>query len=210
MPDPIRSEDRLHDEAEALLPWYATGELDQADRALVEKHLPTCGQCQRQLAFEHRMVDEFQAFSPETDAGWARLRRRLEPREAWRQRLVREGAHAWRQFSRPPVAALAFAQVAFVVVAGGLLLSLSQPSYRALGSAPVPAAANVIVMFRPDTTEAEIRRALGDSSASLVGGPTAADAYLLSVPAEARVSALARLRADGEITLAEPIDGQRP
>src|SRR3954452_14987222 len=114
MPNPIRSEDRLHDEAEALLPWYATGELDQADRALVEKHVPTCGQCQSQLAFVHRMVDEFQAFSPETDAGWARLRGRLAPREAWHRRLVRDGAHRSRQLSRPAVAA--FAQVAFVVV----------------------------------------------------------------------------------------------
>src|SRR5215210_1164906 len=204
MPDQLRREDNRHDEAEALLPWYATGQLDQVDRALVEKHLPTCGQCQRQLAFEHGMVDEFQAFSPETDAGWARLRRRLAPPETWHQRLVREGAQAWRQLSRPGVAALAFAQVAFVVVAGGLLLWLSQPSYRALGSASIPAAANVIVMFRADTTEAEIRGALEDSGASLVGGPTSADAYLLSVPAESRVSALARLRRDREITLAEP------
>lgn len=210
MPDPIRSDDNPHDEAEALLPWYATGQLDPSDRALVETHLLSCGQCQRQLGLELRMVDEFQTFSPEVDSAWARLRRRIEPRESWLERLSRQGAQAWRELSRPPVARLAFAQLAFVVVAGGLLLSLSQPSYHALGSASVPAAANVIVMFRPDTTEAEIRGALEHSGASLVGGPTEADAYLLAVPANSRPSALERLRADREITMAEAIDGRMP
>jgi len=94
-----------------------------------------------------------------------------------------------------------------VVVAAGLLLSLSQPSYRALGSAPVPAAANVIVMFAPETTEAQIRDLLKANDATLVGGPTETDAYLLSIPGAARSSALAKLQAERHVKLAQPIDG---
>ena len=62
-------------------------------------------------------------------------------------------------------------------------------------------------MFKPDAREADMRAALAASGASLVGGPTDADAYLLHVPAGARPSALAKLGADRNVTLAQPIDG---
>ena len=56
MADPIMPWDKPHDEAEALLPWYATGQLDERDRARVEKHLSACTDCrhavQRDKAFE--------------------------------------------------------------------------------------------------------------------------------------------------------------
>ena len=54
---PIRPEDDAHAEAEELLPWYSTGQLDDDDRALVEKHLATCVACQRQLRFDQKMID---------------------------------------------------------------------------------------------------------------------------------------------------------
>ena len=41
-----------HDEAEELLPWYATGQLDPAERVLVEKHLSACADCRDQLIEE--------------------------------------------------------------------------------------------------------------------------------------------------------------
>src|SRR4051794_20300059 len=121
MPDPIRSELSPHKEAEELLPWYATGQLELEDQRLVEQHLASCAHCRRQLAFDRRMTDEFAGLSPEMDSGWARLRRRLEPPSSWWDRLGGEAAAAWRTLARPSVAALAFAQVLFVVVAGSVL-----------------------------------------------------------------------------------------
>lgn len=217
MPDQIPSEVNPHKEAEELLPWYATGQLEAEEQALVERHLATCAHCRRQLAFERRMVDEFAAMTPEIDSGWARLRERLEPqvqhpakaRESWWNKAVRDAAAAWRGLSRPAVAAVAFAQLAFVIVAGSILLSLSRPSYRALGSAPPPQSANVIAMFRPDTSEVQMRELLRVSGASMAGGPTPTDAYLLRVPPPSRDRALARLRADRHVLMAEPIDGDR-
>ncbi|HEX6660661.1 MAG TPA: zf-HC2 domain-containing protein [Sphingomicrobium sp.] len=205
MPDPIRTD--AHDQVEELLPWYANGQLEPNERALVEQHLLACADCQQQLAFERRMVDEFQAFSPALATGWTRLRQRIEPREPWSDRAARAMNEFWQQLTRPPVAALAIAQFAFVVVAAGLLLSLSRPSYHALGSAPVPATANIIVMFAPDTTEAQMRGILNASGATLVGGPTEADAYLLSIPGASRSSALNKLRSERHIAMAQPIDG---
>jgi hypothetical protein len=115
----------------------------------------------------------------------------------------------WATLSRPAVATLAVAQLAFVILAGSVLLSLSRPSYRALGSAPPPASANMIVMFRSDATIEDVRRSLGSAGASIVDGPTSADAYLLHVAPQRRQAALATLRSDANVQMAEPIDGGR-
>jgi len=145
----MRPDDNAHDEAEALLPWYATGQLDVGDRALVDAHLVSCARC----------------------------------------------------------VAVAAAQFAFLILAGGILLSLSRPDYRALGSASAAPAANLIVIFRPDATEQDMRSVLRASGASLVGGPTSADAYLLHVAAADRPTAIARLQSDRHVQMAQPIDG---
>jgi len=199
--------DTPHDEAEELLPWYATGQLDAADQALVERHLAACARCQRQLHAEHVLIDQFQGLTPEIDSGWARLRGRIEAQQATRSSIGRALGEIWHVFTRPAIAALAAAQVAFVAFAAMFLQWSGQPAYVALGSAPTAASANVIVMFRPETREAELRAALAASGASLVGGPTDADAYLLHVPAASRQAALSRLQRDANVTLAQPIDG---
>jgi anti-sigma factor RsiW len=198
-----------HRQAEELLPWYAMGRLEGGDRALVEAHLSSCAHCQRQLQAERRMIDEFQSSAPELDSGWARLRGRIEGprRKGSLRRIVGE---MWRTLRRPAVAAIAAMQVAFVAIAAAVLSSMSGPAYVALGEKPaasVAAPPNIIVMFRPDATEAEMRSALQASGASFVGGPTAADAYLLRVPSERRQPALARLGADDDVIMAQPIDG---
>ena len=199
--------DTSHDEAEELLPWYATGQLDAADRSLVEKHLASCARGQRQLHAEHILIEGFQTLAPEIDSGWARLRGRIEAQQLKRPPIRQLAGEFWQAFTRPVVATLATAQVAFVAVAAMFLQWFSQPAYVALGSAPVAASANVIVMFRPEAREAELRAALETSGASLVGGPTDADAYLIHVPARSRPAALQKLQHDSNVTLAQPIDG---
>lgn len=218
MPNPIEA---AHHEAEELLPWYVTGQLEGDELALVEDHLSSCAHCRRQLAFERQMVDEFAGLTPEVDAGWERLKQRLEisqPRaqrkragdlQGWWARIASDSAAFLQSLNRPAVAALAAAQVAFLAIAGTVLFSLSQPSYQALGSAPPPQSANVIAMFRADTTESQMRDLLRASGASLVGGPTSTDAFLLRVPPRSRQGALATLRSDEHVVMAQPIDGAR-
>lgn len=210
MPDPIPTDDQPHDEAEALLPWYSTGQLDAADRARVEHHLATCARCQRQLTVERRLIDEFQRLTPEVDSGWARLRGQLEPTRRQSPKLSRPLARFWAVLNRPAVAAFAVAQLAFVVVAGAVLLTLGRTPYQTLSAPPPPSTANVIVMFYPDSSEADLRNLLVSSGATFVGGPTEADAYLLHVPADSRPRSLALLRADPHVRMAQPIDGEQP
>ena len=210
MHDPAVNLAEPHHDAEELIPWYATGQLDGEDLSLVEQHLSNCAHCRRQLAFERGMVDEFARLSPEIDSGWTRLRQRVEAphrRETPWARLGNQAIELWHSLNRPAIATLAFAQLAFVVVVGALFLSLGKPDYRALGSAPAPQSANAIVMFRADASEAHLRELLQSNGASMVGGPTTAGAYLLKVPSASRASTLERLRADRNVTMAQPIDG---
>jgi len=215
MPNPIQTEVSPHDAAEELLPWYATGQLEPDERALVEQHLSSCAHCRRQLAFERRMVDEFADLTPEIDTAWARLRQKIEPprlaargTSLW-DRVAREASDFWQNLSRPAVAALATLQLA-IIGGAGAFVTLSQESYQAMSSAPLPESANVIVMFGGDTTESQIRDLLQANNATLVGGPTPADAYLLEVPSQSRPAVLSHLRADDHVTLAQPIDGPQP
>ena len=210
MQDPTLSRAQPHHDAEELIPWYLTGQLDDEDLAMVEHHLSSCAHCRRQLAAERRMIDEFAQLSPQIDSGWARLRQRIDvpqARERLWDKLRGQAAELWESLSRPAIATLAVAQLAFVVAAGAILLSLGQPDYRTLGSAPAPSSANVIAMFRAETTEAQLRDLLQSNGASLVDGPTAGGAYLLRVQASSRPQVVARLRGDRHVLMAQPIDG---
>ena len=201
----------IHAEAEELLPWYATGQLDAADRSRVETHLSVCARCQRQLRIERRMVDELRAIAPDLHMGWSRLRSRIEtPARSRRNWITKAAADFTHLITRPAVAALAAVQVAILAFAAVIVASPNQPTFKALGSPDASSSANVIVLFRPETTEADMRDALKASGASLVGGPTSADAYLLHVPSKARPLALATLQADDDVTMAEPIDRPIP
>ncbi|MFL6758793.1 anti-sigma factor family protein [Sphingomonas sp.] len=207
MAGPNLFEREPHAEAEELLPWYANGQLDDADRSRVEKHLSSCASCRQQLALERQLIDEFQAMSPEIESGWARLRERVQAPIAKRQRRAGRLAEFWALITRPAVAGLAAAQLAFVIASGAVLLSLSRPAYHTLGSAPVPVSANIIVMFRADATIEDVRGTLKSAGASIVDGPTTADAYLLHVAPQQRQRALAKLQSDDNIQMAQPIDG---
>ena len=204
---PIRRED-THEEAEVLLPWYATGQLDLPDHERVEAHLSSCASCRRQLKTERRLIEQFRSLTPEIDSGWARLRAQVEAGRFDPSKRGRIFADIWGLLSRPAVATLAAAHLAFVVIAGAILLTISRPdaAYRTLGASDAPDTANVIVIFRPGATEENMRHALRGSGASLVGGPTAADGYLLHVPADQRSTALTKLQSDDDVQMAEPID----
>jgi|tagenome__1003787_1003787.scaffolds.fasta_scaffold20521166_2 hypothetical protein len=212
MPTPFNSDERPHDEAEALLPWYATGQLKDDERERVELHLLACSGCREQLGVERRMIGEFRRSTPELESGWARMRARIEPSSRASVRAPRKRGLAevilefWSVLTRPVVAALAAAQIGFVAVASTLLISLSQPAYHALGSSPEPASANMLVMFREATTVQEVRDVLQSTSGTIVGGPTSSGAYLIHVEPKHRRSALAKLQSNDDVQLAAEID----
>ena len=208
----------LHDDACALLPWYVTGRLDAEDAARIEAHLPVCAQCQADLAAERRLQAALAGLEEpagDADAGFEALRERLAPRPPRLRAGVDRLGRQWRQ-SAPWLRWAVAAELALLIVAGAALVAPHRapspaPQYRTLGAAPEPAAANIVVVFRPDIRESDLRRTLRDNNAHLVGGPTAADAYLLHVDAAARGATVEHLRHQDTIVLAEPIDaGDKP
>lgn len=104
-----------------------------------------------------------------------------------------------------------------VLVATGLAsaawLNAPQPrqaeaSYRVLGDAPQAAAsANVLVMFDGNVDAGEARTIAASLGGSIAGGQTAAGAWKLAFDPARRDAAITALRARGDVTMAEPVDG---
>jgi hypothetical protein len=124
----------------------------------------------------------------------------------WRDRRAANDG-AWLR------AAVAAQFCAIAVLAALLARPAAHPDapgdYRVLGAAGANGAARLVVTFRPDTPERELRRIVRASGARIVGGPTVTDAWLAG--ADGRLGpVLARLRAEPAVTLAEPLstDGQ--
>lgn len=196
-----------HEAAQALLPWYATRTLGREEAARVESHLAGCPACRADLRSERSFMLAQRTLATPDDAGrgFDALRLQIDtPRRCRRLPLQR-----WlRRFSdaAPWVRVALGAQFVLVLaLAAALVATRPQGDYRALGSgAAVPG--NLVVKFRPDTSEAEIRRTLLESGARFAGGPTASQAYVLAAPSGSMGEVLARLRASPGVTLAESLD----
>lgn len=197
-----------HETTQKLLPWYVTGTLDPVEQRLVEDHLARCAECRAALEAERRLHDAVVAMPPEVPGAWETLRDRAIA-------STPEAAPVRRSFFAAPgrLTALAASQIAIL----GLGISIydltvrpRQADYHALSAAPEPRAptGNVIVIFRPDSREQAFRATLEAVSARLVDGPTAAGAYVLAVDPGQRDKMLAKLRAQPDIVLAQPIDAQ--
>lgn len=185
-----------HQDLEELLPWYVTGRLDTDEHARVAAHVAACAECQAEIDFQRRLEAEVARLPLDVERGWAAMRSKLAAQDAAPRGRLRQAWLGWG------VAAT------LAVVAGVSWLPRTEaPQYRALGEAQVAQGGNVVVVFHPDTTERRMRAALSAGEARLVDGPTAAGGYVLSVPAARRGAALASLRADANVVLAEPIDG---
>jgi anti-sigma factor RsiW len=202
-----------HDEAQRLLPWYVSGELDASDFALVDGHLADCAECRADLQWEETLMAEVEALPQPAADGWADLPVRPPVVAVAPRRPIWEPlAGLWQTVTRPISLGWALAgQAAIVAAAFAFMPYLSRPPvYQALGKSQPVAVGNVIVIFRPDTREQDLRRILTLSGARLVDGPTPADAYVLQVSPAQRLVVLTRLRAQREIVLAQPIDPAPP
>jgi hypothetical protein len=193
-----------HEQAQTLMPWYVNGELEGDEREMVEGHLRVCAECRAEFRLEHRLGQAVAGLPFDAELGWTQIRSRIVAQQE-RQGLAGAVRAAFASGGRTGWAIAA--QIVLVVGAIAMLLPLTQQaSYHALGVARPAPAGDVIVVFRPQAQAQDMSRALRDSGARLVDGPTAADAYVLAVAPAERTAALAKLRADEAIAMAEPID----
>jgi len=204
-----------HAEVHLLLPWYVTGQLDAVETAFVAEHLAECGACRADLVQERHLADAVARDTGETGDSWAVMAARLDATSsvsvatAAPRRRTRDPLRAARRAVMRPRTLRWVVAAQFVAMLALGAQTLTQRydgrpgAYHVLGDAGATHSGNVLAMFRPETSEAAFRRALQASGARLVDGPTASGAYVLAVPGDA---ALARLRRDADVTMAEPIE----
>jgi len=195
-----------HEQAQMLLPWRVNGTLESGDATVFEAHLAECAECRDDLA-ANLTLRELYAEMPVTTApmqpsksGTAEVRS-APPASTHLRFLKRDLSTAWGRA----------AQAALVAAAAVTAVLLVTPvnrdgAYRLLGSDTSAPQGNAIVLFSPDTAERDLRAALEQAGARLVGGPTASGAYIVQVPEQDRAAALEGLRALPQVTLAEPVD----
>lgn len=200
MADIIRLHGSQHEQVEALLPWYASGTLDDTDRALVDAHLAGCDECRAALATERKLARAVASLPVDIEQGWSAMADRLEPRPApvplWRRRVP----IGWAVGT--PIAAAASVAFAFTAIPAAQVA----PTYVALGAPTKAQPGNILLIFKSETTDRAMRAALDKAGARIVGGPNASGAYIVSVAPDRRAAALTGLRASPDLVLAEPID----
>jgi len=203
-----------HQEAQELLPWFLLGTLNAGETTLVQRHLHTCSQCQADLEFQRKLqavrpapsrvdgeLDVNRAFAKLKPQLAALPRERRAPRIADRLERLRQAARQWWMSWLIAAQTAALASLCIVVLQ-------KQPGpvqYAALG-AHVEDKSNVVVMFKPQTSESELRSILQSANARMIDGPTVAGAYLLHVDEAKRNDALATLHANPAVTMAESLD----
>jgi anti-sigma factor RsiW len=205
----IRLHGAPHEAIQKLLPWYANGTLDADETTAVEAHLDGCAECRAEFESDRALGMMIATVPSDVERGWAAMKGRIDGEPSSRT------ASNWRVPAaflsrRVPMSWALGAQAACLTVVVGLAwFTASQPraDYHALSSPKAAAPGNVVVVFSPTTSEADLRGLLRLSQARLVDGPTVSDAYVLHVSINERPAALARLRADSHVVLAEPIDG---
>lgn len=220
-----------HHEAQQALPWLANASLAGAELERVQMHLRGCALCRADLAQLHTLRATEPDLLPglDVDAALARLLPQLDATEPlqtkplpvqrdWRSRVA-ANERSWLR------AALVMQCAAIAVLAvlvwrpGGAQDNVADPvaeraadptadhagSYHVLGASAGPGSqSSLIVVFKPETPEREVRRIVRASGAHISGGPTATGAWLLGTDLSAG-QATTRLRAESAVTLAEPL-----
>lgn len=205
-----------HQQARLLLPWYVTSQLDEAERTQVEAHLGGCAECRADLTVERRLSEELAGLPVDVEHSWAVLRERIERQKTRRSRIAgvfagfgeaaRGIGRDWRS-GAPWLRWTLAGQLGLLLALGAQVLAREPAAvYHALAAGSTAKPGDIVVIFRPETSERALRETLRASDARVVDGPTSTDAYLLYVPSALRAEVLAKLRGAPQIVLAEPVD----
>lgn len=223
-----------HREIEELLPWYANGALDPAERARVEQHLEHCPACRADLAQCRTLAQWVETHDTATwqpaPAAFDRLMADIdqlatssapiEPAKApppLFQRIL-----GWLRETPSPVRwTLAFESMAVAALVLAVLLPaapVTDASYETLSrgeNRPAAAGPQVRVMFADPLTVGDLRALLQEIGGQMVAGPNSLGIYTIALagaaaPDVALRQALAVLRAHRQVQLAEPLSTGDP
>ena len=205
-----------HQKVQELLPWFLNGTLESEDVAQVEEHLQSCPACRTELGCLQVLRSTYidTELAPDAEAALARLRPRLEERApASRPRRTDERTRA-RPAAIPSWLGLALAaQFALILGLGWKVLQPDRAAleFHTLSSAATAehAAGSLVVVFDPAASQREVARILHRSGGRVVDGPTESNGFVLAVASGSLKGALACLRAEPAVVLAEPLEAER-
>jgi anti-sigma factor RsiW len=193
------------DEIEMLLPWYATGKLESADRKRVEAYLDADPEMRERLKLTYAERTETTFLNgpvPATSAAAAdRFMAQIAAEEKGRSRgqagvrsegfLARLASMLSAPFPGPVPVQWGAALAAIVILVqavsiGALIVSRPNDSYE-LAAGPGKAAApgrHVLVRFAPNATAERITATLTEMKVTLAGGPRAGGLFTLRIGPE--------------------------
>ncbi|MGO4377193.1 zf-HC2 domain-containing protein [Pseudoduganella sp. RAF19] len=210
--------DTDHQALQDLLPWYASGALNEVEAGRVQDHLRGCAACREDLAWQRKLLETEGPLPAGLDPerALARLMPQLDEAPAPMQPrsavLAGLGARvrAWLDEARWQRWALAAQFAVIAVLAVKLLPADEAPAYQALGHGPA-STPDVLVVFRADARVQDVQRILQANGAQIIGGPTVTGAYMLDVDADHQKQLLSALRANPSVELAESMTaGSQP
>jgi len=151
----------MNDQWNNRLSEYLDGELDSTERAALESHLATCGDCYATLAELRQVVAHAKALGdrPPTNDLWAGIRAGLTPGR--RPGVSRDTTPVRRRFSFT-VPQLLAASIALVLLSSGGAWLAFKPDAGAVGVTPRPGTLLTPVTWtaRTDLAVAELQEAL--------------------------------------------------
>jgi hypothetical protein len=197
-----------HKVVDVLLPWFVNGTLEGDELAFVQQHLGECLRCQREVEWlrEFHAACVAAAEVPGSSDGVRHLRRQLDAPRKRHGMLGRLRVH-WRR-ALPWSQWVIVAQLAGIVVLGALVVAGDDGAarYRTLGAgSTAPTTGTHVVVFEPTATESELRRILRAAGATIVNGPTQANAYVLDLPKGRQDQAVRALKAERLVVLIESL-----
>lgn len=208
-----------------LIPWVVNGTATPAQRERVEQHLRDCPDCRREFALQQQLLAGMRD-EPETahdpQPALRRLLARLDTELPAATTAVPERPRGMPTRWTPWLAAAVVVQAIGLSLLGGMLLGrpdagvlpIGEPGYRTLSSESTPNSATIRLVVTPDTTLARLRALLGQTRLRIVES-TVDNAALGLAPQDAAMAAdpefvrnaIARLRSEPGVVLAEPVAG---
>jgi hypothetical protein len=203
----------LHEQVRMLLPWYVNGTLKGEEEQFVREHIKYCATCCNNIDLDQALLHVAKSIpateneTPDIDRAFARINHKLDTLQ--RESPVRQWLRQFYGLPGTPSRWMAWTvalQCMTILYLGFLLISPydAPPTYRLL-SGPKQDTANIVILFQPGTTIAELQRILRTNGANVVNGPTVTDAYQLIVPEAQLSQVIARLKTEPAVILAEPL-----
>lgn len=179
-----------------LIPWFVNGSLSETEMNAVNNEITDSPQFSEQVDDDLKLAEKVNRESAEVKkllamqpAALAKLKKQInysENKKTWYELAL-------SYFTPKPIFALAISSVAAIFVVGYYPFATDrdmqtgpqteyQQEYQTLTTAPVNQEGVVLqIIFKPETTEIEMRSLLLESEGKLLSGPTTSGVYRLEI-----------------------------